>query len=325
MLRAIGVEARVMLVNRGAPMRNLLDWPSACFDHAIVALPCREAPPAGSTTVRVGSDDYLLFDPTDENVPFGLLPAHDAGGLGLILAPGVTVPVTIPPVLSTSETISTKINTTLAVDGSATIEISEERCGLAAAAAIARDETVALAERTGASEERIQRRVPLISDLSWESTADAPAHRWRSRTRFSAQYVGKRIPGGMYVATDLMSAVPYAEPWEEESEGWCNFPPGTTRREIQINAPAGWEFVEVPPDWSAKTAAGEGSMRYSKEAGSVKGEMQLRIEGGVLDRKAYLDLRDLLRVAVAAERRPVVLQRTKPVTVPAALTTPAPH
>jgi len=184
---------------------------------------------------------------------------------------------------------------------------------------------VPLAKRTGALEMRIQKRVPLISDFSWESTADAPAHRWKCTTHFSAQYIGKRMPGGMYVATDLMSAVPYAEPWEEETDGWFNFTPGTTRREIQVSAPAGWEFAEVPPDWSAKTAAGEGSMHYWQEAGIMKGEMRLKIEGGVLDRKAYLKLRDLLLKAVAAERRPLVLHRPKSAAAPAGAATSAPH
>jgi len=32
------------------------------------------------------------------------------------------------------------------------------------------------------------------------------------------------------------------------------------------------------PDWSAKTAAGEGSMHYWQEAGIMKGEMRLKIE-----------------------------------------------
>ena len=325
MLRAIGVEARVMIVNSGAPMRNLTDWPSAYFNHAIVAIVCREAPPAGSPIVRVGSEDYLLFDPTNENIPFGLLPDYDTGGLGLILSPGVTAPVTIPMLPSATETSSSKVTAVLAEDGSATIEMLEERFGLAAAEAIARDETVALAERTGALEEQIQRRVPLISGLSWESTADAPAHRWSSQTRFSAQYVGKRIPGGMYVAPDLVSAVPSSEPWEEESDGWFAFTPGTTRREIQIRAPTGWDFAEVPPDWSTSGAAGEGSMHYSKEPGIVKGEMKLKVEGGVLDRKAYLELRDLLRVAVAAEHRPVLLHRLKPVPPQAGTASPALH
>jgi transglutaminase-like putative cysteine protease len=325
MLGAIGIEARVMLVNSGAPMRNVIDWPSAVFNHAIVAVPCREAPPAGATTVQVGGRDYVVFDPTNEDVPFGLVPNYDTGGLGLVLAPGVSAPVTIPQLPSPTETISSKINTTVAEDGSAAIEISEERFGVAAAEAIARDEAVPLAERTGALEERIQRRVPLISDLTWESTADAPAHHWTCKANFSAQFLGKRIPGGIYVATDLLSAVPSAEPWEEESEGWFNFTPGATRREIQVSAPAGWEFADVPPDWSARTAAGEGSMHYSNGTGIVKGEMRLRIEGGVLDRKAYLLLRDLLRLAVAAERRPLMLHRIKPAIAPAGTAAPAPH
>jgi len=46
----------------------------------------------------------------------------------------------------------------------------------------------------------------------------------------------------------------------------------------------------------------------------------LKIEGGVMGRKAYLEYRNLLQAAVAAEHRPVVLRRAK-----AALPTPPPQ
>jgi hypothetical protein len=46
--------------------------------------------------------------------------------------------------------------------------------------------------------------------------------------------------------------------------------------------------------------------------------MRLRINGGVLDRKAYLEYRDLLIAAMATERSPVVLARIKPAPSPAA-------
>jgi hypothetical protein len=312
MLRVIGVEARVILVNSGEPMLNLSDWPSAHFNHAIVAILCREPAPEGGTTVRAGNEDYMLFDPTNEEVPFGLLPHEDVGGLGLILAPGVASPVLIPANTEASETVSIKLNMTLTADGSAKFDLSEEKAGLAAAAAITADETVARSERTGALERRIQRRVPLISDLTWESSGDEQTRHWTRTAAFSAQYVGKRIPGGMYVATDLMSLVPDSQPWAGAAEGWVSFAPTLTRREIRLHAPAGWEFAEIPADWSVKTEAGEGSMHYSLTDGVLKGEISVRIPGGVLDQGKYLELRSLVRSANAAERRPVVLRRLAP-------------
>jgi hypothetical protein len=314
MLRAVGVESRVMLVDSGEPMGNMLDWPSASFNHAIVAITCREGenPPPGWTVVRAGNRDYAIFDPTNERVPFGLLPVYDAGGLGLILAPDVTAPSLIPMPPPASESVSISVSTALAADGSARIETSEERSGLTAAEAITRDETVSQNQRTGALERRIQRRVPLIADLSWESAGNPQTRRWSSHASFSAQFVGKRTSGGMYVNTDLMSAVPSAAPWDEGTEGWLSFAPTFTRREIRLSAPAGWAFANVPSDWSAKTSAGEGSMHYSLKDGVLIGDIKLQITGGVLDREAYLELRKLLDAAAGAERRPVMLAQPAP-------------
>lgn len=312
MLGSVGVESRVMLVNSGIRMANRSDWPSANFNHAIVAIRCASAPPDGSTVVRVSGRDYLLFDPTDEHVPFGELPMADTGGLGLLLASDVADAVLIPSYPADRVTVSSEIRIALAQDGSAKVDLSEKRFGLAAAAAITRDETAPLIERTGALEKRIQRRLPLTSDLTWESSEVLPAHDWISNATFSAQYVGKRMSGGMYVATDLLSLVPNSEPWYEASEGWVDVTPGVLKRTVWVTAPAGWEAAELPPDWTTKSPAGEGSVRYSKEAGAIKGEMQLKIEGGVLGRDAYLEFRELLRTALAAEHRPVMLRRIKP-------------
>lgn len=314
MLHAVGVEASVMLVNSGSPMTNRPDWPSASFNHAIVAIPYREGenPPPGWTVARAGDRDYAIFDPTNERVPFGLLPVYDAGGLGLILASGVTAPVLISMPPPASESVSISVSTALAADGSARIETSEERSGLSAAEAITRDETVSRNKRTGALERRIQHSVPLIADLSWESAGNLQTRRWNRHASFSAQFVGKRTVGGMYVNTDLMSAVPSAEPWEERTEGWLSFAPTSTRREIRLSAPAGWTFAVVPSDWSAKTAAGEGSMHYSLKDGVLIGEIKLQIAGGVLDREAYLELCKLLEAAAGAERRPVMLAQPTP-------------
>jgi hypothetical protein len=322
MLRSVGVEARVMLVNSGYPTHNVSDWPSAQFNHAIVAIRATEPAPQGWTTIKVENEDYVLFDPTNDKTPFGLLPLYDTGGLGLVLSAEVTAPNQIPAVAAPGELQSVEIATKLMDDGSAAIDVVEKRSGLAAAEAITKDETVPRTDRTGELEKRIQRRMPLIADLKWESSGDAQNHRWKRQAHFSAQYVSKRIPGGgQYVATDLLSVVPYLSPWEEGREGRFNFAGGSMSRVIRLSLPPSWEFSELPPDWSLKTEAGESAMNYRNEGGTVVGRMQLRVAGGVLDRPAYLATRSLLQAITMAERRPVILRRVA--TAPAAAS-PAP-
>jgi hypothetical protein len=317
MLGTLGVEAHVMIVNSGAPMTNRMEWPSAYFNHAIVAIDCREPAPEGSTVVRVDGRDYLLFDPTDDHIRFGLLPVADAGGLGLILAPGIDTAVAIPFFPAETVTTSSTVKTVIADDGSATVDVKEDRFGLSAAVAAYQGETVRRADRTSTLERRIQRRVPLISDLTWDASENPADHSWSTRVHFAAQSVAKRMTGGYYVASDLMSVVPFAAPWDAQTEGWVTVVPGTLVRNVEIDAPPGWEFSGVPADWNYTSSAGAGSMHYSRNGSAVTGEVRLRINGGVLDRRAYLDHRALLAAAMAAEHEPLVLHRPPPKVAPA--------
>jgi hypothetical protein len=242
-----------------------------------------------------------------------MLPFHDTGGLGLVLAPTVTAPVEIPSASAKTETESIVLNYNLAEDGTAVVDFVEERAGLWAARSINEDETTSLAERSDTLERRIRRRMPLISELTWQSSNDSKTHLWKCSASFKAEFASKPISRTKNLVTpDLLSGIPRLEPWEDGSAGWFALAPRSTRREFRLNLPAGWEIAEVPPEWSAKNENGEATMRYRREGTSLIGEIRLVLNGGVLDRPAYLEARELLRGAVSAERRPVVLARIAP-------------
>ena len=330
MLRAVGVEARIMLINSGIPRVNVPDWPSADFNHAIVAIKETDPAPAGWPRVASAGGNYVLFDPTNEQIPLGLLPVYDTGGLGLILAPDVDAPVEVSPARPAGENTTISISATLHANGSAQIEANENRIGMDASNAIQGDETESKATRTGELERRIQRHLPLISGLSWENSSDTAAGSWASKVSFSADFMGKRLaPATMYVATDLLSTVPVFDPWDKGSEGWLNVGPDATRRDIRLKIPVGWEIAELPKDWSFSNEAGEGSVRFHDENGVIVGESHLAIKGGVLDRNAYDALRQLARRVADAEHRPVILHKlatapsppAQPVSAPAAHST----
>ena len=141
---------------------------------------------------------------------------------------------------------------------------------------------------------------------------------WKCSARFNAEFASKSISRTKSLLTpDLLSGIPHLAAWEDGSDGWFALAPRSTRREFRLNLPAGWEIAEVPPDWSAKNENGEATLRYRREGTSLIGEIRLVINGGVLDRPAYLDARELLRGAISAERRPVMLARIAPAKVPA--------
>lgn len=320
MLDVVGVEARVVLVNSNYPRHNRPEWPSIQFNHAVVAIRATEPVPAGWTTVKSGGAEWVLFDPTNDEIPLGLFPPYNTGGLGLVLAPGVDAPVEIPAIASPTPEQSIEIELQLADDGSAKVSARETRTGLTAADSIHNEETVQQWERRGAYERRITRRLPLAKDLNWSTTKDAKANVWTSHATFEAPSAGKRISRStLSVSTDLLSAVPDLTPWEEGSEGWVNVTPRAAVRKVTLTPPAGTEFVDVPEDWTLATPAGESSVRIVRTGDKLTVESSLRLTGGVLDRAAYNGTRDLLRATLAAERRPILIRRpTPPAPAPAA-------
>jgi transglutaminase-like putative cysteine protease len=318
MLKVVGVDAKVLLVNSGAHNAVDKDWPSVGFNHAIVAINAVEPAPADWPVLRAAGTDYVLFDPTDESVPLGFLPVGDAGGYGLVLADGVTEPSLIPWPDAGRNAYAAKLECALAADGSGELNVHEEARGLNAFEYIESDETRSKASRTSSFEGRIQRTSPLISQLTWDSHDELAAGRWSRQSQFVAGRMGQLMPGHlMYVRTDKLSRLPLLEPWTEEADGAVARVPEVSEREFRLTLPAGWTAAELPGEWSAKNAAGDGNVHFQIDGDAVVGKIHLRINGGMLDRAAYADLRELVRGALAAERAPVVLRRVAPPPAPA--------
>jgi hypothetical protein len=87
MLRSVGVEAWLAAINTGESGHAFADRPSlGQFDHVIVAIRVSDKVRAESVAKYRAFGRLLFFDPTDEHVPFGQLPARDLGIHALIVA-----------------------------------------------------------------------------------------------------------------------------------------------------------------------------------------------------------------------------------------------
>lgn len=310
MLRTVGIQAGVVLVNAEAPRRNSVDWPSAWFNHAIVAIRADEPPPEGWPVVECLGKKWVLFDPTAEITPLGLLPFGDTLGLALILQPGVEQPITIPANAADQNRTTLVLDAQLGADGSVAVDATEERFGMAGALAVAYEQASSQLERTGAFEKRIQARTPLVTKFNWSSECNESDNRWKAKTQFSAQFVGKRlVKGQMFVAPDLLLSLPQTKEWEEGVDGWVSWAPSSLSREVRLKLPDGWDLGELPPKVELTNAAGVFKLEYRKDGAVVVGTSKIDLAGGVLDRAGYLELRSLLHRVAAASRTPVILQR----------------
>jgi hypothetical protein len=119
MLDDVGIRATWVLVDthRGfvAP-----DVPSIDGDHIIAAiqLPAGyENPKLKAVVTTKTGQRYLIFDPTNEFVPVGLLPGYEQGSWGLLVAGADSQVVHLPTLPPASDVTSWDANLKLAADG----------------------------------------------------------------------------------------------------------------------------------------------------------------------------------------------------------------
>lgn len=122
MLDAVGVRATWVMVDTD---RGVIDpaVPSLIGDHMIAAIeiPNGYHNPAlkAVITAKTGKR-YLIFDPTNQYVPIGLLPTYLQGSTGLLMAGSNSEAVTLPILAPDSDTLDRAASFTLAADGSLT-------------------------------------------------------------------------------------------------------------------------------------------------------------------------------------------------------------
>lgn len=135
MLQAVGIKAYYVLTD---DRRGVVDPndPSFYGNHMItaIAIPAAVNDPRLMAVVKVpGGARLLLFDPTNEKVPVGTLPAYEQGGYG-ILADGDASQVIAFPVLPPAANGEERSGEfTLAADGSLTGTIQISSIGAAGA------------------------------------------------------------------------------------------------------------------------------------------------------------------------------------------------
>src|SRR6185312_16035498 len=115
MLDAVGVRATWVMVDTD---RGVVDpkVPSRMGDHMIaaIAIPAGYENPALQAVVTAKNGQrYLIFDPTNEYVPIGLLPPYLQGSTGLLMAGVNSEPIALPVLNPASDTLDRTATFTL--------------------------------------------------------------------------------------------------------------------------------------------------------------------------------------------------------------------
>ena len=131
MLDAVGVRATWVMVDTE---RGVVDpkVPSLFGNHMIAAIEIPkgyENPALRAVVTAKTGKRYLIFDPTNQYVPIGLLPTYLQGGYGLLMAGADSQAIALPVLQPDSDTVNRTATFALAADGSLTGSVTVKRLG----------------------------------------------------------------------------------------------------------------------------------------------------------------------------------------------------
>jgi hypothetical protein len=309
-LRSVGEAARVLLVNHGSPLRVRADWPTADFNHAIVVIKAdgseAEAWPKVATA---DGGHWILFDPTDQDTPLGVLPPGDGGGWGLVVAERAGELVRLPVADPQANGASLSVHLTLGKNGTAQARIAEDFRGTAATSSH-HDRRTRTGEQYGELlEDVVHRTNPLSRDLHWKDDWDEGTARLRVSIDFVIPDFGHRMPNGLLrVSPALLSSDFRPGAWTENADGTVFFPCDSVDEEVVLDLPEGYVVDELPDSVKRNGARFSGEVAFSSQGAQIVMKKNLTREPGYYDRAQYNELRNFYREIHEAERASALLR-----------------
>jgi hypothetical protein len=320
LLRAIGEDGYVVLVNAGDPARTSEAWPTLFFNHAIVALRADAATPADWPVVDAGSlGKLVIFDPTDSSTPLGLLSPADQGGFALLVAPLGGPLLKLPVSDPASNLIERTSKAGLGPQGDVQVSVVEDYRGWPATQVHGARFGLGAGRFRQGLESRVHAAAPLAQDLHWSDDWDPVPARYRLAFDFrSDRYARPMGEGLLLVSPRILAEGTALLPWRTAAEGIVWLPSGQLEEEVRLSIPPDYAVEEMPENWTQEAPAASGKLSYRLEGREIAYRCRFRRRGGFYGRADYEALRLFEQQMLQAERRPVLLrQGAAPVPVPA--------
>ncbi|MFT3780635.1 MAG: DUF3857 domain-containing protein [Nibricoccus sp.] len=322
MLRSIGENGYVVLVFSGNPRVVPSDWPSACFNHAIIAIPADNGTPE-SWPVVDGAElgKLVLFDPTNPFIPLGVLPHNDQSGFCLIAHDKGRL-VRVQNEEPKFNGVRRKINAAVDDKGAVSVSAEEIYFGLQGATQhVLREEL-----DTGEFGSRLKRHLlslfPLAQSFKWENRWDSSTATFAITSSFKLEKFLRDIGKGRLLVSPKTTPDPARlQPWKTTFEGVAWTTAESCQDEICLVLPPGFSVVELPDEWRTENSLLSCRIRYRIEGDRVVMTRESQLKAGFLQKSEYDALRTQLIKIQDALNRPITLQCSS---VEKTSTTPAP-
>jgi len=315
MLAQIGVKSYYVLVRTDRGIFNDKTPPMARFDHMILAISLPEASypkamPAMYQHPKLGR--LLIFDPTNEYVPFGQIPSYEQDNYGLLVGEQGGDLIHLPLSAPEANGVSRNVKLTLTPDGAVHGEIEEIRSGFEAMRARAS----LLHETDGDRKKTIERMLGrTVSNFQLTGleivNADEIDKDLILRYKFSADHYAKIAGQLLLVRPHVVGEV--AGAWDANKPRHYAYQfdaPFLDSDSVEITLPEGFKVDELPEPAKSSFLFGQYVSKTENAGNVLKYSRQYRVDSTLVSMDQMDQLKKLFGQINLDEKSMAVLKKT---------------
>ena len=311
LLAAAGIVSHPLIVLSGARDHIEADWPSPTqFNHCILAIAVDASVQSAAILEHPQLGRLLIFDPTDEYTPLGLLARHRLARQGLLLAGDAGGLIELPPARAEGDKLVRTISAEVDAFGNIGVDLVEDFSGVASSSARADFEHRNKDDFKKQIERWLNGTLPALRSTKVEATDRFPVPEFQLSVSFLSVGYGKMMRDELLIFKPALVARRDAVPLTKKIRTLPVVLHASSYEEhATFLPPAGYIVDELPRPVRLETDFG----RYRAEAKLTDGKIvyeraleQQSVEIPVAD---YEKVRVFFEKIQQSEQSPVVLRR----------------
>ena len=314
LLASQGIESYPVVVFSGGrtPIREI--WPSPSqFNHCILAIKVDDSVTGPALLVHPRLGRLLVFDPTDEYTPAGLLAGSRLAGQGLLVAGDEGGLVNLPSSTSDSDRLVRHVTARLDPLGNLQGEIEEQFGGLAASAPRAEHTRLMQADFRKHLERWLGATLPMMRASKIEVRDEFAPARFTLSIAFASTGYGKLMRDELLVFKPFVVSRHESTPLTKKVRTLpIVVKPQAFVEQTEIVLPEGYVVDELPATTTLTTEFGSYAAKATSAEGRLVCERSLTLQAAEIPAAGYDKVKGFFEKIQQSEQSPVVLRRVTP-------------
>lgn len=309
LLKVAGIDSYMVSIFSGDPAYSRPEWPSPHqFNHAILAIRVSDQFQAAAALNYPGIGRIVLFDPTDEDVPFGFIPDHEQGSYALLVSAEHGNIFQTPQAPPSANHLTRKTTFSLTKEGGIKAVIAETSTGQTAF-----DARYLLRRRSAAeylkSKERYIGYVVPGSALEKLDHQDGST-KFESSFTFSTSVYARMMQDRLMMVRPLPLPTPgLPDTTNPKRTQPLVLNPSSFSEEATLELPVEFEIDELPEYPDLVTDFAKYTISIVPQGQKILIRRSLEIQAVTIPPENYSQLREFIGKITGSERTPIVLTK----------------